>query len=176
MMFRYQSCAMQELRSIMIFTLGMVLFQVITYLFAGVLAQNVLGASVFYPPSPDALSFLRDPRSGYVQTLIIPAQILRGLLFAAVLLPFRKTLWSYGRLRGGLLLGLVLFVLTYVAASGGLIEHLVYFIPIPSSFYAITFVEVLIQTMLLGLLVLWWEGRLNRNFYVPPEEPPVYIE
>jgi hypothetical protein len=167
---------MNYLRSVLIFALGMVIFQVITYLVAGIFAQNVLGASIFYPPSPEALCFLRDPRSGYVQSLIIPAQILRGLLFAAVLIPFRKTLWSYGRVRGGLLLGVVLFVLTYVAASGGMIEHLVYFIPIPSSFYAVTFVEVLIQTLLLGLLVMWWEGRLNREFYVPQEEPPISIE
>jgi hypothetical protein len=167
---------MQAVRSVLIFALGMVIFQVITYIFAGAIAQNVLGASVFYPPSPEALCFLRDPRSGYVQALIVPAQILRGLLFAAVLLPFRKTLWSLGRLRGGILLGIVLFVLTYLAASGGMIEHMVYFIPIPLSFYTITFVEVLIQTLLLGLLVMWWEGRLNRDFYVPQEEPPVYIE
>jgi hypothetical protein len=168
--------AMHSLRSALIFAIGMVIFQVITYLFAGIFAQDVLGAAVFYPPSPDALCFLRDPSSPDVQALIIPAQILRGLLFAAVLLPFRKTIWNYGRVRGGLLMGTILFVLTYVAASGGMIEHMVYFIPVPSSFYAITFVEVLIQTMLLGLLVMWWEGRLNRDFYIPQEEPPVYIE
>jgi len=167
---------MQPLRSALIFALGMVLFQVITYLLAGLFAQNVLGASAFYPPSPDALCFLRDPTSSYVQSLIIPAQVLRGLLFATVLLPFRKVIWSYGRLRGGILLGVVLFVLTYVAASGGMIEHMVYFIPIPSSFYTITFIEVLIQTLLLGLLVMWWEGRLNREYYIGQEEPPIYIE
>lgn len=167
---------MQNLRSVLIFALGMVIFQVITYLFAGVLAQNLFGASVFYPPSPEALCFLRDPRSAYVQGLIVPAQILRGLLFAAVLLPFRKTIWSYGKLRGGLLIGAVLFVIGYVAASGGMIEHLVFFNPVPSSFYTITFFEVLIQTMLLGLLVMWWEVRLNGEYYTATEEPPVYIE
>jgi hypothetical protein len=167
---------MQNARSILIFTLGMVIFQVITYLFAGILAQNFLGASVFYPPSPEALCFLRDPGSSYVQGLIVPAQILRGLLFALVLVPFRRTFWSLGRFRGGLLLGMVLFIIGYVAASGGIIEHLVYFVPIPMSFYTITFFEVLVQTVLLGLLVMWWEGRLNREFYTSREEPPIYIE
>jgi hypothetical protein len=175
-MFRHQSRGMQNLRSVLIFALGMVIFQVITYFFAGILAQNVFGASVFYPPSPDALCFLRDPGSASVQGLIIPAQILRGLLFAAVLLPFRKTIWSFGQVRGGLLIGGVLFILGYVAASGGMIEHMVYYIPIPPSFYTITFVEVLIQTLLLGLLVMWWEGRMNRDFYTAREEPPIYIE
>jgi hypothetical protein len=175
-MSRHQPRDMQNLRSVLIFALGMVIFQVITYFFAGILAQNVFGASVFYPPSPEALCFLRDPRSAYVQGLIFPAQILRGLLFAAVLLPFRKTIWSFGRVKGGLLMGIVLFILGYVAASGGMIEHLVYYIPVPLSFDTITFVEVLIQTLLLGLLVMWWEGRMNLEFYTAREEPPVYIE
>jgi hypothetical protein len=58
---RHQSRDMQNLRSVLIFALGMVIFKVITYFFADILAQNVFGASVFYPPSPDALCFLRDP-------------------------------------------------------------------------------------------------------------------
>jgi hypothetical protein len=176
MRFLVQSRVMQNLRTAFIFALGMVIFQVITYLFAGILARNLLGASVFYPPSPGALCFLRDPGSTYVQGLLVPAQILRGLLFAAVLFPFRRTFWGFGRFRGGLMMGMVLFIIGYVAASGGMIEHLVYFIPIPMSFYTITFVEVLIQTVLLGLLVMWWEGRLNRDFYTSREEPPIYIE
>jgi hypothetical protein len=126
----------------------------------------VLGASVFYPPSPEALCFLRDPRSAHVQTLIITAQILRGLLFAAVLIPFRKTLWDTGYGKGGVLIGALIFVTGYVAASGGLIEHPVCFVPIPYAFYPITFIEVLIQTMLPGLLVMWWEGRFNRECYL----------
>lgn len=154
---------MQNARSILTFALGMVIFQILTYILAGVIAQRVLGAWVFYPPSPDALVFLRDPSSPYVQTLLVPAQILRGLLFAAVLLPFRTMLREMGRVKGGLLIGALIFVLGYVAASGGMIEHLVYYVPIPFSFYTITFVEVLIQTMLLGYLVMWWEERTNRD-------------
>lgn len=154
---------MHTARSIFTFALGMVIFQILTYVLAGVIAQRLLGAWVFYPPSPDALVFLRDPLSPYVQTLLVPAQILRGLLFAAVLLPFRNTLRAMGRLKGGLVIGALVFVLGYVAASGGMIEHLVYYVPIPFSFYTITFVEVLIQTMLLGYLVMWWEERTNRD-------------
>ena len=41
----------------------------------------------------------------------------------------------------------------YVAASGGLIEHWVFFTEYPSRFAAITFVEVLIQAVVLGYIV-----------------------
>jgi hypothetical protein len=62
-----QSSDMQNPRSAIIFALGMVIFQVITYLFAGIPVQKVFGVSVFYLPSSDALCFLQDPASSYVR-------------------------------------------------------------------------------------------------------------
>jgi hypothetical protein len=154
----------------------MVIFQVITYIFAGAIAPNVLGGSVSYPPSPEALFFLRDPRSGYGWLLPSQPRSLGDCSLQPCCCLSERPSGVSAVFQGGFLLGIVLFVLRYVAASGGMIEHMVSFIPIPLSFYSITFVEVLIQTLLLGLLVMWWEGRLNRDFSVSQEEPPVYIE
>jgi hypothetical protein len=58
---------MQNPRSAIIFALGMLIFQIVTYLFAGILVQNVFGVLVFYLPSPDALCFLQDPASSHVR-------------------------------------------------------------------------------------------------------------
>ena len=49
------------LKTFLGFALIVVIAQVVTYFFAGVIAQLVLGANQFYPPSPTAISYLRDP-------------------------------------------------------------------------------------------------------------------
>jgi hypothetical protein len=72
--------------------------------------------------------------------------------------------------------GTVLFIIGHVPASGRMMEHLVYFIPVPMPFYTITFFEVLFQTMLLGLMVMWWEEKLNQGFHTLGKEPPIYTE
>jgi len=46
-----------------------------------------------------------------------------------------------------------------VAASGGMIEHLVYFNEYPIKFALITFVEVLIQALLMGQII----SRLDKK-------------
>jgi hypothetical protein len=134
------------------FAVIVVLAQVISYFLAGLLARFVLGASQFYPPAPTALSYLKDPQDASVEALIWPAQVVRGLLFAMVLFPFRKQFLEWGIWRGGLALGSLIFIVGFVAASGGMIEHFVFFKPAdyPVPFALITFVEVLVQTAILG--------------------------
>jgi hypothetical protein len=142
------------LKSFFKFALIVLIAHTVTYLIAGVIAQQVLGANAFYPPSPTAISYLRDPHDPTLQAWILPAQALRGLLFALVLFPFRRLLAEMGTWAGGLLFGAVIFVIGFVAASGGMIEHFVYFNEYPFKFAMISFVEILIQTVLMGPIVV----------------------
>jgi hypothetical protein len=154
-------------KSISKFVIGFSILHLITYFFAGIIAQKVLGANEFYPPSLNALSYLRDPLSTHVQMLFIPAQLIRGLLFAGVLLPFRKQIFELGQLWGGFSITSIVFVFGYLAASGGMIEHYVYFTAesYPLKFALITLIEILIQTLLLGQLIMLWERKFNGDYY-----------
>ncbi len=152
------------LKSFLKFALVVAVSQDITYFVAGVIAQLVLGASEFYPPSPHALDYLRDPRSISL-LLILGAGALRGVLFALVLFPFQEQVLSWGGWKAALAFGGFILILSYVAASGGMIEHFVYFTETeyPAKFAFITLAEVLIQTALLGMLIVWVEQRFNRQ-------------
>lgn len=149
------------LKSFLKFALVMMLAQMVTYFIAGVIAQNVLGANQFYPPSPNAISYLKDPRDPSVQAWLFPAQALRGLLFALLLFPLKKQILDFGVWRGGLFIASFVFVAGFVAASGGMIEHFVFFKPedYPVKFAAITFVEVLIQVIIMGPAVAYFAKR-----------------
>ena len=92
------------------FALILAVVQMVTYFVAGIIAQNILGANQFYPPSPNAISYLRDPHDFGVQIWICPAQALRAGLFALVLVPFRKLIMASGIVRGGLLVAGFVFI------------------------------------------------------------------
>ena len=149
------------------FIIWFAIFQLITYFLAGMLAYSVLGEKEFYPPSPHALDYLRDTMSSHVQTFFLPAQLLRGLLFAVALLPFRKRIFELGQFWGGLSITAILFIIGYVAASGGVIEHLVYFTAesYPLKFVSITLIEIFIQTLILGQAVMLLERKYNSEYY-----------
>jgi hypothetical protein len=132
---------------------------VVTYFIAGLVARFVLGGSEFYPPSPTAITYLRDPAAPGMALITWPAQLLRGLLFAAALFPLRKRFIELGTWKGGLAFGAVIFVVGYVAASGGMIEHFVWFNEYPLKFALITFVEILLQVALMGPWSVAWAER-----------------
>jgi len=148
-------------KSFVKFTGIVVVAQLVTYFVAGVIAQNVLGANEFYPPSANAISYLRDPHDLTLVAWIFPVQALRGLLFALVLWPFRQRIMELGTWLGGLAIASVIFVAGYVSASGGMIEHFLYFraADYPVKFAMITFVEILIQTLLMGPAIVAAEKR-----------------
>jgi hypothetical protein len=156
---------MASAKSVLTFVVGVIVLHIVTYYFAGVIAQVGMGARQYYPPYPNALIFLRDPLSSYVQSLIIPAQTLRGLLFAVVLYPFRRRIMEMGQYLGGLGVTAMILLVGEVASAGGIIERFVYYTPIPSGFVITTFFEILIQTLLFGQLLLYWEKRFNRAYY-----------
>lgn len=117
---------------------------IVTYAVAGVVARFGLGGSEFHPASPTAISYLRDPAAPGMALITLPAQLLRGPLFAAALFPLRKRFIELGVWKGGLAFGAVIFIVGYVAASGGMIEHFVWFNEYPLKFALITFIEILI--------------------------------
>jgi len=145
------------------FTVIVIVAQVVTYFVAGVIAQNVLGAHEFYPPSPNAISYLRDPHDLSLVAWIFPVQALRGLLFALVLWPFRQRILDLGPVLGGLAIASVIFVVGFVSASGGMIEHFLYFkaADYPVKFAMITLVEILIQTLLMGPAIVAADQRFS---------------
>ena len=147
------------LRSLGKLILITIVTMVATYFVAGLIARFVLGGSEFYPPSPTAISYLRDPSAPGMALVIWPAQALRGLLIALALFPVRKQFLELGVWRGGLAFGAIIFVVGYVAASGGMIEHFVWFTEYPVKFAAITFVEILIQVAIMGPWTVAWMKR-----------------
>jgi len=156
---------MVSVKSVLTFVVGVVVLHIVTYYFAGMIGLVGMGESQYYPPSPTAISFLRDPTSSCVQSLVLPAQTLRGLLFAVVLYPFRRRLVGLGQLLGGLLVTAVVFLLGQVAGYGGIIERFVYYTPIPLGFVILSFFEILLQTLLFGQLLIYWERHLNKTYY-----------
>ena len=119
---------MTTARSALSFFVGVIVAQVGSYYIAGLVAFLVLGSARCYPPSPNAISFLREVPSFSVT---IPAAILHALLFGLVLYPFRGGIVGLGRVWSGLSASAVVFIAGYVAASGGIIERAVYYTPLP---------------------------------------------
>jgi hypothetical protein len=146
------------------FALILILAQVVTYFVAGLVAFFVINSSEFYPPSPNALRYLKDPHDPSVQLWYLPAQALRGLLFAVVIFPVRQRILDFGIWMGGLAIAGFIIVMGFIAASGGMIEHFVFFkaADYPLKFAVLTFVEVLIQAALLGLIVVVFDKRMNK--------------
>jgi hypothetical protein len=93
-------------KSFLKFALIVLITHIVTYFIAGIIAQLLLGASEFYPPSPHAISYLRDPHDPSLQGWILPAQALRGLLFVLALFPFRRQFVEMGAWVGGFMFGL----------------------------------------------------------------------
>jgi hypothetical protein len=143
-------------KSLVKFALIVMVTMVVTYFAAGLVARFVLGGSEFYPPSPTAISYLRDPAGPGIALIIWPAQALRGLLFALVMFPLRKRFMELGVWGGGFVLAGIIFVVGYVAASGGMIEHFVWFTEYPFKFALITFIEILIQVAIMGPWTVMW--------------------
>jgi hypothetical protein len=55
------SFAGKMIKPLIKFSLIVIIAHILTYYFAGIIAQLALGASEFYPPSPNAISYLKDP-------------------------------------------------------------------------------------------------------------------
>lgn len=140
-------------RSLLIYFLIFIFSHIVAYFFAGIISHS-LGVFDFYPPSPTALSYLKNPYDPSVWKLMFPAQTLRALLYGVAFLPLVEWLKKQAQLKGGLIIGSIIFFIGYVAASGGLIEHEVYFTEYPLRFALISLVEILTYSFLFGQLVM----------------------
>ena len=144
---------LMRLSNIVKYLVIFVFAHIVTYFFAGFIAK-ALGVFDFYPPSPTAISYLRNPASAYVWAHMFPAQISRSLLYAVALLPIFGWVREQNQFKGGLIIGSIIFLVGYVAASGGLIEHTVFFTEYPLRFALISLVEISIQAFLFGQAVM----------------------
>jgi hypothetical protein len=143
-------------RSAVFFFFGAALAYIISSYVGGFLGIG-LGEEQYYPPSSNALVFLREIPS---QSVVFPVNVLEGLLLGLAFYPFRKRVMELGRLYGGLSLASVLFVLRYLTAS---LDQLVYYSPIPAGYYLVVSVELLVQSVLFGQLLFLWEKRFGRT-------------
>ena len=148
-----------NVKKLVVYFLLFIFAHIVSYFFAGIISHT-LGVFDFYPPSPTAISYLRNPYDPFVWKLMFPAQILRGSLYAIAFFPLVGWIKTQSRLKGGLVIGTILFLIGYVAASGGLIEHEVFFTVYPVRFAAISFVEILAYSFLFGQVVV----RLIRKY------------
>jgi len=114
-----------------------------------------LGEGQYYPPSSNALVFLHEIPS---QSIVFPEAVLHGLLLGIVFYPFRVRILGLGRLRGGLAVSSVIFVLGDVITS---LDQSIYYVSIPVGYYELVGIELLIQALLYGQLMLLWEKRFN---------------
>lgn len=140
---------------------------VVTYVGVGMLAYLVLTRQ-FFEPEGVAAQVLRTPADpqlwSHVTRWMLPAQVLRGLLIAAVLFPFVPTLlaWSYAR-RVAALAGLyvVLGQWASTVAGSGTIEGWLILRPeftTPRIVWG-AMVEGLVQ----GIVLAAWLGRWMRS-------------
>jgi hypothetical protein len=154
------------LRFVFIVTLA----HVVTYLVVGALAYNFV-----YEPSVNAGSFdqhLRNPQNiiefRHVEFWLLPAQILRGLLFGLALCPFLNTLLSWSiQKRFFVLLGLLMvFSVWSVTMPGpGSIEGWLYLKPNYGPTLSnplLGYIEVPVQLAIFSAMVSWRIEKLKK--------------
>jgi hypothetical protein len=153
------------------------LAHVLTYLAVGTLAYFLLYKEGAVGLDPGMRRPDNPEEWRHVETWLIPAQLLRGLLFGTALLPFLNALraWSF-LARFGALLGLLLaFSVWSVTMPGsGSIEGWVYLRPSTSPSLLnplLGHLEVPTQLALFSLLVSWRIGRLGRVARQAPGAP-----
>ena len=133
------------------FLIRVTIFHVLTYFIYGLLASAIFQYSVLFE-SPIIRDYYKQ--YGTVSNYIGPViQILRGLIFGIVLLPFKKTIqeskigWLY---TWALFVGIG--ILGTPAAAPSSIEGLIY-TKIPLWFHLIGFPEILLQTLTFSLII-----------------------
>jgi hypothetical protein len=132
---------------------------VATYVVIGAASYWLVARS--YWTGPEALPWLRDPEGDFVQRWFMPAQVVRGVLYGAALLPLRPALLAMGA-RGGLVIASILLLIGMVAGINGVIEEWVYGTTFHLGLFLAHLPEVIIQTLLYGYLLLGWERRTER--------------
>jgi hypothetical protein len=149
---------MKMFRSFFGFFLRVAIVHVVTYVVIGALSYVLIARNLWV--GPDAVPGLRDPTGEIVTRWMLPAQILRSLLLAVALYPLRRAFMELGRC-GGLVIASLLVIIGSIGGVGGLIESVVYTEDVPLGLVLAHLPEVLIQALLFGYLLLWWERKVE---------------
>lgn len=142
------------------FALRVTACHVVTYFIAGVFAVFVLDYKGVF--ATEALACFMRPVSDPVVALGPSFQIIRGLILAAALYPFRQMFLSRPRgwlLLWGLFLGLA--ILSPVGPTPGSVEGFIY-TKVPVWSQMVGWLEGIPQTLAFSMLVYAWHTRPHR--------------
>ncbi len=145
------------------FTTLVTVAHVLTYFLFGALAYALLTKGFYVGDNPVFATFMRTEREPelwrHVMKWFLPAQVLRGILIAAVLYPFLDVFktWAYGkRLVSIAGLYLVLGFWASAVAAPGTIDGLVYLRPEITSFaHLMVQPEVILQGLAMSAIIAW---------------------
>jgi hypothetical protein len=136
----------------------------VTYLVAGIFASTLLNYKDFFMKTMLS-SFMRPIDSPWVAAG--PSlQVIRGLLFALILWPIRNTFLEAKK--GWLKLWLLLIGLAILGTAGpspGSLEGIIY-TKLPIQYHLWGLPEVIIQTMLFSLAIVYWYKKPIRVWNV----------
>ena len=138
------------------FALRLTMAHVVTYWVVGGIWYGLVTHK--YYAGPEALPTLRDPNSDFVLKWILPAEILRGVLYALALFPLRRALVELGRW-GGVVMASLMLIIGSIAGISGLIESWVFSTTAHVEVFVATLPEIVVQSLLFGYLVVYWERR-----------------
>jgi hypothetical protein len=155
------------LRTFAGFTIRSTALHVLTYVIIGAASYWLVARP--YWTGPDALPWVRNPESEFVQRWFLPAQILRGAIHGVALFPLRNALLDM-RPFGGLVVASLLLLIGLIAGISGGIEDWVYSTTFHFGLFMAHLPEVVLQTLVYGYVLLAWERRVERR------EPAVLAE
>ena len=142
-----------SLKSFSYFVARVVILHVVTFLTAGWIALALQWEGVY---GGEAVQFFfRDPNSQYVQTWLIPAEILRGILLAIAIYPFLSRIMEMKRW-GWLAVASNYLLIGEIGV--GTIELITYS-NLPASFLLASVPEAALDALLFGYLLMLWQRR-----------------
>ena len=150
------SRAARAVWSFLKFAVRLTSVHIVTYLVVGGISYWLVAQK--YWVGPEKVPGLNDPTGEFVQRWFLLAQILRGFIYAVALYPLRRALLEMGRW-GGLVLASLMLLVGSIAGISGFIETCVYTADPHVELFLVHLPEVVIQSLLFGYLLLWWERR-----------------
>ena len=138
------------------FAVRLTAVHILTYVVVGAISYWLVAAK--YWVGPEKVPGLNDPTGEFVQRWLLPAQILRGFIYAVALYPLRRALLEMGHW-GGLVLASLMLLVGSIAGISGFIEACVYMADPRVELFLVHLPEVAVQSLLFGYLILWWERR-----------------
>lgn len=143
------------------FALKVTAVHTVTYFIAGQISIHTLLGPYVYGPKA-LTTYYKDPAA--FGLWVLPDQILRGILLAIALYPFRQRILELGKWGGLAVAGIYLLVGQFACpgTSPGSLEGFVY-TRIPIDFQFAVLPEIIAQGLALGFLLCWWESYSARK-------------